>query len=89
MLSHPISLIPFTHQLIAKQKVLARPVECPCKCFTAPLPFCQTVKWLIRKGPQKRLVGVKGEEEEEEEDIVVKQLSILAVDTFGTYLTNK
>lgn len=88
MLSHPISLIPFTRQLIAKQKVLACPVECPSKCFTAALPFCQTVKWLIIKGSQRRLVGVKGGEEEEE-DIVVKQLSKSAVDTFGTYLTNK
>lgn len=74
MLSRPLSLIPCTDQLIAKQKVLACPVECPCKCFTATLPFCQTVKWLIIKGSQKRLVGVKGEEEDE--DIVAKQLSI-------------
>lgn len=76
MLSRPISLFPYTDQIIAKQKVLARPVECPCKCFTAEAPFCQTVKWLIIKGSQKRLVGAKGEEGRGGGGAVVQQLSI-------------
>lgn len=63
MLSQPICLVLFTDKLIAKQKVLACPVECPCKCFTAAVPSSRIVKWLIIKGPQKRTILDKGEEE--------------------------
>lgn len=66
MLSQPICLVAFTDKLIAKQKVLACSVEYPCKCFTATVPFCWIVKWLIIKGSQKSLIRDKGEEEEVE-----------------------
>lgn len=72
MLSQPISLIPSKDQIITKQRVLACPVECPCKCFTAVDPFCQTVKWLIVKVSQRGWLEPKGRGGGN----VVKQLSI-------------
>lgn len=67
MLPQPICPVHFTDKLIAKQKVLACPVQYPCKCFTATAPFCPLVKWLIIKGSQKSLIRGEAEEEEEEE----------------------
>lgn len=64
-------VVSLSQKLIAKQKVLACPIEQPCKGFTATAPFCAQVKYLIIKASQKSLIRDKGAEEEEEEAVVL------------------